>query len=39
MASQGVELFTSTPEGAAQWIADDAQKWRAVIEKAGIKAN
>lgn len=39
MARQGVELFSSTPEGAARWIADDAQKWRAVIEKAGIKAN
>ena len=39
MASQGVELFASTPEGAARWIADDAQKWRAVIKKAGIKAN
>ena len=39
MASQGVELFASTPEGAAKWIADDAQKWRAVIEKAGIRAN
>jgi tripartite-type tricarboxylate transporter receptor subunit TctC len=39
MASQGVELFASTPEGAARWIADDAQKSRTVIEKAGIKAN
>lgn len=39
MANQGVELFASTPEGAARWIAEDAQKWRAVIEKAGIKAN
>ena len=39
MASQGVELFASTAEGAARWIADDAQKWRAVIEKAGIRAN
>lgn len=39
MAGQGVELFASTPEAAGRWISDDAQKWRGVIEKAGIKAN
>lgn len=39
LAKQGVDLYGSTPEDAKKWIEEDTEKWRKVIQEAGIKAN
>lgn len=39
LAKQGVELYGSTPDEAKKWIVEDTEKWRKVINEAGIKAN
>lgn len=36
---QGVEFVSSTPEGLAQLVKDDTDKWKKIIDDAGIELN
>jgi tripartite-type tricarboxylate transporter receptor subunit TctC len=39
LAEQGSEPQTTTPQGLADWMRQDSERWAKVIKQAGVKLN
>jgi tripartite-type tricarboxylate transporter receptor subunit TctC len=37
LREQGLEPVADTPEQARQWLLKDIQRWKSVVQAAGIK--